>query len=608
MFLRLPALGLLLLLVGVRAAELPPRPADAPTGSAVAARVAALDRAAREAAVVAEVRRGNVPAFWRRFVEVPVSLPETFLPLLDSEGGASLPPLRSLGADEAAPSDPKLRTNSRTNALFWVAPDYLAVGSDDDYLLMPLTPATAQLVADDVGCVLPTRKMVDAIYRTAPLKLEPSPIPPSAAMTTMPVFARHNATVREQRVAALAVHPPGTLVAGHKKDVVITPRLATSPGKVAIYGWHRPDGTAIQPLYLGHTADWVDYSHGVRLVRRTMTVDDRPTTIDAVLADPKLCALLSDEGPVAHPRYGEARPPAPAAWPAEKTEEMQFDAGVRVVLNAPATFDPAKPVRLVLYALPAGNTIEQTIGRRLRPGDDWHFDIQHIGAQTRWLRLHAADANLVVVYLQPAERSWVLWRRQHADHARRIGAIVDALRRRYPAARLVLTGHSAGGAFTFGYLDGIERIPEDVERIAFLDSNYAYDAAKGHAAKLAQWFDASAAHRLVVLAYEDHVALLNGKTFVSASGGTWGRSQAMLSDLGAKFAFARQDAAGLQRHTALAGRVQFLLKENPEKAVLHTRQVEWNGFIHALCAGTEHEDRGYAYLGPRAYGELIADE
>lgn len=554
--------------VGSRAAEfaLPPRPADAPSGSTFASNIATLDVAAREAAVLTEVQRGNLPAFWRRFVEVRVP-----------------------------------------SASFWVAPDYLAIGSDDDYLLMPLTPATAQRIADLLDCVLPTKKMVDAIYQTASLKLEPLPIPPSKEMTTAPVFAQHNATVRTQRAAAVAAHPLGALVAGHKKDIVLTPRLATAPGKVAIYGWHRADGRPIQPLYLGHTSAWVDYSHGVRLVRRAMTVGDTPTTVEAVLADPQRCALLSDEGPIATPRYPVERG-AKTAWPAETSEELALSPGVRIVVNAPAQLDPTQPVRLVLYALPAGNSIEHTIGHRLRPGEDWHFDIQHIAAQTRWLRTQADENNLVVVYLQSAERSWVLWRRKNPDYAARIGEIVEALRSRYPKASLVLTGHSAGGSFTFGYLDGRDQIPDDVERIAFLDSNYAYDAAKGHDAKLTAWLAASSQHRLCVLAYEDHVALLNGKTFVSANGGTWGHSQAMLRDLAAKFPFARTDEAGLQRHTALDGRVEFLLRENPEKAVLHTRQVELNGFIHAMLAGTARANRGYTYLGARAYPDLISEE
>ncbi|MSU25058.1 MAG: hypothetical protein EXS32_14720 [Opitutus sp.] len=569
MFTRLLALFTLGVISPAADAEitLPARPPEAATGEEFAARLTPLDLAAREAAVIVEVKRGNVPGFWRRFVEVKIA-------------GAS----------------------------FFGSPEYLCIGADDDFLLMPVTPATAQLLADFLGCVLPTRKMVDAIYRAAPLKLTPSPLPPSAAMTTVPVFAEHNAIVREQRMAALASHPPGTLVAGHKKDVVLTPQLATSPGKVAIYGWHRPDGVAIQPLYLGHTASWVDYSHGVRLVRREMTVNGAPTTVAAVLADAKLSTLLSDEGVITEPRYREVRAATLPTYPSEIFEELNFEPGVRVVLNSPAQLDPTKPVRLILYALPAGNTIEQTIGRQTKPGDDWHFDIQHIGAQTRWLRAHIAEANLVVAYLQSAERSFVLWRRAHPDHPQRSGEIVDALRRKFAQPKIVLTGHSAGGSFTFSYLDSLEHLPDDIERIAFLDSNYAYDAAKAHGAKLTSWLGASETHRLCVLAYQDYIALLDGKTFVSENGGTWGRSQAMLRDLTAKFPFARNDHAGLQRHVALGGRVEFLLKENPEKAILHTRQVELNGFIHAMLAGTARAGQGYEYLGTRAYTDWIGNE
>ena len=556
-------IGIFIFLMGrVAAADVsvPARAAEALSGTEFSQRVAGLSREEREAAVEEAVRGGNVPTWWARFVDVAMG-----------------------------------------EAVIAVSPDYVCVGTDEDYWLAPLTPRVAQRIADELGCVLPTRKMVSAIWRAAPLKLEPATILPSKAMTTAPIFTQHNTTVREQRGAALAAHPAGTLVAGHKKDVVITPRLATAPGKVAIYGWHRPNGTAIQPLHLGHAQTWADYSHGVRLVKKAMTVAGVATTVDAVLADKERCALLSDEGPVVPARYRD--------WAAEeKIEELAFDGGVRCVVNAPANFDAQRPTRLVVYAAPAGNTIEHTVGRKVKAGDDWHFNIQHIGAQTRWLRARESGTNLVVAYLQAEQRSFVLWKRAHPDHPQRVVAIVAALREKFPSAKLVLTGHSAGGSFTFSYLDGVERVADDVERIAFLDSNYAYETDKNHAAKLAEWLAASPARRLSVLAYEDHVALLGGKTFVSESGGTWGRSQAMLRDFAETWTWARSDKDGLQRHTALGGRVEFLLKENPEKAVLHTRQVELNGFIHAMLAGTEASGKGYVYLGARAYGEWITEK
>src|SRR5262249_24745926 len=156
---------------------------------------------------------------------------------------------------------------------------------------------------DLVDCSLPTRKIVNDIYAAADVKLIPTPIPPSAAMTTVPVFSNHNAVVRSQRAECLKNHPLGALVAGHQKDVVISGILANAPGKVAIYGWHLPNGTPIQPLYLGHSAAWIDYSQCVRLVQNKMTVNGTNATLATVLADPELCGLLSDEGIISEPRY-----------------------------------------------------------------------------------------------------------------------------------------------------------------------------------------------------------------------------------------------------------------------------------------------------------------
>ena len=101
-----------------------------------------------------------------------------------------------------------------------------------------------------------------------------------------------------------------------------------------------------------------------------------------------------------------------------------------------------------------------------------------------------------------------------------------------------------------------------------------------------------------VRAYNDTVVLLDGKPFVSAEGGTCGRSQAMRTALSALFAFnSRTNDAGLQTHWGLDGRARFLLKGKPERKVLHTVQVGRNGFLHALAVGTSDENRGCEYLG-----------
>lgn len=191
---------------------------------------------------------------------------------------------------------------------YYVTPEYMAVGSDDDYFLCPMTPILAQRLTDLLNCTLPTRKMVNEIYAAAPCKFEPQPIPPSPEMTTVPVFNQHNSMVWTQRSAVLATHPLGTLVGGTKKDVVISnliynPKVGGPQRPVVIYGWHKLDGTYWQPLYNGHEETYADYSHGIRFVQMILTVNNSLKSINEILTSSSLYPILSDEGAIPIPRY-----------------------------------------------------------------------------------------------------------------------------------------------------------------------------------------------------------------------------------------------------------------------------------------------------------------
>jgi hypothetical protein len=578
--------------------RLPPRTPNAPHGTPFIEKITPLDLYDRENEILAQITSGNIPNFLRKLC--PVQVTNLF--------------------------------NGRTNrATYYVTPDYLAVGSDDDYLLIPLSPNTAQRIADVTACSLPTRKMVNDIYAAAPLKLAPSPIPPSAAMTTVPVFTNHNAIVRSQRAEHLKDFPLGTLVAGHQKDVVISARLASASGKVAIYGWHQTNGTPIQPLYLGHAATWVDYSQCTRLVQNTMTVNGTNTTIAHVLAEPELCGLLSDEGPLSNPRYPttdltarstNANSTSPAQKRPglgrfsgfhktnsfnERIASFTMDPEITVQINAPArnSVTASNNILLVFYALPNGNSIEQTVGRATNSTTDWRYDIQHIGAQTRFVRSLLPDKSVVVVYFENSLESWPAWRKKYSDDL--IPDVINSVKKLFATnnVQVVLNSHSGGGSFIFGYLNAVKEIPDDLVRIVFLDSNYAYDRARGHNDKLVQWLTKDSNRFLCVLAYNDAAGLLNGKPFVSAAGGTWGRSHAMQHDLAEAFNFTSRTDGNFERFSALDGRVQFILRENPDRQIFHTIQVELNGFIHSLVSGTTNESKGYEYFGQRAYSKWI---
>jgi hypothetical protein len=240
------------------------RPNSALTGSAFADSLTATDDAVREAAILTQLLEGNLPAFLR-----------TLKPVRLIDGAAS---------------------GKKTTATIFVMPDYLAIGSDGDFLRVPMRLSTATEIAAQFHFVLPTKKMVDAIFTQADLRLAPAPLPAGPQMRSTAYFSQHNRLIEAQRLAF--GHPLGSLVSGQKKDLVLTNRLTRQPDRLAIYGWHRPTGIPIQPLSTVHGARYADYSHGIRLVSDTMLIDGAPHSVYAVLKDARLAQLVSDEGPI----------------------------------------------------------------------------------------------------------------------------------------------------------------------------------------------------------------------------------------------------------------------------------------------------------------------
>ena len=280
---------------------------------------------------------------------------------------------------------------------------------------------------------------------------------------------------------------------------------------------------------------------------------------------------------------------------------------IRIVM--PPNYPKSKGMKtlLVFYALPNGNSIEWTMGKQMGKDDDWHFDIQHIAAQTRYLRELIKNRNLVLVYLTNQQKSWPAWKKQQPGAPAEIKRIVDSISGMFADTKpeIVLDSHSGGGSFIFGYLDAVKSIPASIQRIGFIDSDYGYEDSL-HTAKFINWLGQSRKHALYVLTYNDSVVIYNGKPLVSATGGTWYRSQLFQRKLAVAFPFQkREDTAFIQYH-ALHKRVAILLKTNPGGVIYHTEQVARNGFIHTIIGGTRFEKKaGYQYWGPRVYTQFI---
>ncbi|MBO9564600.1 MAG: hypothetical protein J7621_17620 [Niastella sp.] len=290
----------------------------------------------------------------------------------------------------------------------------------------------------------------------------------------------------------------------------------------------------------------------------------------------------------------------------ERDSVLSFKVGgdVMVTIDYPAVMYKHRKTTLVFFALPNGNTTAQTRGKKLEAGDDWHYDIQHIGAQTRFVRNTWKRQNVIVVYLENTYKSWPQWKTQHPNYRELVQHITDTVISLAPTSfNVYFNGHSGGGRFLFSYLDGVDTIPAFVQRISFLDSNYGYDSS--YTQKLITWLKSNKTTCLNVFAYNDSVAVYNGKPLVSATGGTWYRSRLMLQHLSSAFSFKQVRNDSLIVYKSNDARIQFFLKTNPDRKIFHTQQVELNGFIHSLFCGTRYDSRRYQYYTKRAYSKYI---
>lgn len=243
---------------------IPARAAQDLTGSQFAQYVSKMNSLEREEAILEEISKGNLPEFLRKLVPVELRC--------------------------------RLENGQDLTATIFVTPDYLAIGSDSDFLRIPMNLHTAVTVAERFGFVLPTRKMVDAIYLQSGYHLTPQPLPAGPQMRSTEYYSTHNQMIEDQVHAVGA--PLGALVSGDKKDVVMSNRLAINLGRIAIYGWHRGPGEPIQPLSTFHGANYADYSHGIRLISQWALMNGKLQSIRQLLQNPSTARVLSDEGPI----------------------------------------------------------------------------------------------------------------------------------------------------------------------------------------------------------------------------------------------------------------------------------------------------------------------
>lgn len=227
-------------------------------GSDLAAMLSGLSASKREDFILEQVRNGCVPDFMRT---------------------PSLIILTGAGA----------------TANIEVCPDYLCLGTDDDFIYTQCNIVTAQKIADVIGAMLPTKKIVDECWHQAAVRIPPNTQKPDVYMVTTPVFLKQSREVRALRLKNEA--PLGSLVGGSFKDYILVKSMVGKPDRTCIYGWHRPNGVPIQgPNLSAHAKTYVDYSQCPRFISREMMVGDDVFSVADVLAHPLLHVLVTTEG------------------------------------------------------------------------------------------------------------------------------------------------------------------------------------------------------------------------------------------------------------------------------------------------------------------------
>jgi hypothetical protein len=196
---------------------------------------------------------------------------------------------------------------------YFATPDYLCVGSDEDYVRVPLNPVTATKVAMAFNGFLPTRRIVNAIFRSATRKLVSQTMPYGEQMRSTQWLLEHNAKIQKQLEG-----PPGELVAGHKKDVVLCRALwldkngrpwgADHHPCVAIYGWAQTIVNGVWTVWQGlnsssHDNEYEDYSHGIRVLADAVYINNELYSFGELLVDSAYASFLSDEGTLPAARY-----------------------------------------------------------------------------------------------------------------------------------------------------------------------------------------------------------------------------------------------------------------------------------------------------------------
>ncbi len=214
-----------------------------------------------------------------------------------------------------------IRTEARGRVgVLYVMSDALRIGG----VRVNVSATTAQQIADELGAMLPTAKVVDTAWEQAAIRCRPALRKPDARMADTSAMVAHSEAIDAQ------VKGRSGLVRTVGKDWILHHRLVGKANLACNYGWH--DAKALytswsglkvwQPVGTAHDRHHTDYSQTCSLMRDTMLVDGVTVPVAEVLRDPNLAELVNYEGVLTIARMPGVPPPSAPSAPIAKAREV----------------------------------------------------------------------------------------------------------------------------------------------------------------------------------------------------------------------------------------------------------------------------------------------
>lgn len=175
--------------------------------------------------------------------------------------------------------------------------DAVRIGESGDAVRPAMTPIGAQRIADALGLMLPTAKIVELAWRQG-YQISPTTMKADAAMATTKRIVEHSRKV-DEKLHGVASDRSRVVGANVGKHWVLSNAAVgkTSEGAPAFanFGWFRHPSNTLdlwQPVSTRHGTFHVDYSQIVWLVHPIVEVDGEPMPLAKVAADPELAPLV----------------------------------------------------------------------------------------------------------------------------------------------------------------------------------------------------------------------------------------------------------------------------------------------------------------------------